>query len=76
MGADQGVIVLETGFDPAANEAWVVAGVSDKTMAAATAVHDMMTNPGAGTAPASTSGNTLPAAPSLPPQVRKSGSDF
>ena len=36
-GILNGVVVLESGFDPKQKEAWVVAGVSDKTIAASRA---------------------------------------
>jgi hypothetical protein len=76
-GTLRGVIVLETGFDPAAKEAWVVAGVSDKTMAAASAARDMMANPQAEGAPTSKPGDDpLSAAPNTPAQIKRSGSEF
>ena len=76
-GVLRGVIVLETGFDPNEKEAWVVAGVSDKTMAAAHAAHDMMTNPDVPRAPvAGPSQDALGAAPNTPAQIKRNGSDF
>ncbi len=44
-GTLNGVVVLESGYDPKAKEAWVVAGISDKTIAAAHAAVDMMAAP-------------------------------
>lgn len=42
-GKLKGVIVLEKGYDEKAEEAWVVVGISDKTIAAANAVTNMVT---------------------------------
>ena len=65
--------MLESGFDPAAKEAWVVVGVSDKTIAAAHASHDMMAAPPA----LPTSDRPAQSRPANAPYVvRRNGSDF
>lgn len=43
-GKLKGVIILEKGYDEKAEEAWVVVGISDKTIAAANAVQQMLTD--------------------------------
>ena len=78
-GTLSGVVVLESGYDPAAKEAWVVASVSDKTIAAADAAAGMMAGPPAASSAASplpeqAAGQQRPADVSA--QVRHSGSDF
>jgi len=42
-GKLKGVIVLEKGYDEKKEDAWVVVGISDKTIAAANAVQNMVT---------------------------------
>ena len=42
-GKLRGVIVLEQGYDEKAGEAWIVVGISDKTIAAARGVKEMTT---------------------------------
>jgi hypothetical protein len=44
-GTLKGVIILEKGFDNKTEEAWVVVGISDKTIAAARGVRTMQTEP-------------------------------
>ena len=70
----RGVIVLEQGYDPAEQEAWVVAGVSDKTTAAARAAADMMADPPAAS-PTVEKGAGGPE-PAIPRQVKRNSSDF
>ena len=76
-GTLNGVVVLESGFDSRNKEAWVVAGISDKTMAAAQAARSMMADPVkssiAAPAPA---GQAAGKQVDTPAQVRRSGSDF
>jgi hypothetical protein len=43
-GTLRGVIVLERGFDDKLDEAWVVVGISEKTIAASRAAEDMLKN--------------------------------
>ena len=74
-GVLTGVVVLESGFDPTNKEAWVVAGVSDKTMAAAHAARDMMTEPPASPAPTPSSGSAA-AKTDTPAQIKRNGTDF
>ena len=76
-GTLQGVVVLESGYDPNAKEAWVVAGISDKTMGAAQAVRDMMASPAKSGGPARTQADhPMIKQDEVPAQVRRSGSDF
>jgi hypothetical protein len=44
-GALRGVIILEKGYDSKTEEAWVVVGISDKTIAATRGVRQMQTAP-------------------------------
>lgn len=73
-GTLTGVVVLENGYDEKEREAWVVVGLSQKTMAAARATQDMLSEsqkPGPrGTATAT------PAAQAPRSVIRRGNSDF
>ena len=75
-GTLNGVIVLESGYDSKAKEAWVVVGVSDKTIAASRSAHDMMVSPSARTSFPSATGAARDPAPDAPAEVRRNRSDF
>ena len=45
-GKLRGVIVLEQGFDEKTSEAWVVVGISKRTMASANSLEKALSNPG------------------------------
>lgn len=72
-GTIRGVIILEQGFDPNEQEVWVVAGVSDKTIAAAKAAGDMMAAPEP--APAK-EGVSHGSEKSMPAQIKRNDTDF
>ena len=44
-GKLKGVVILEKGYDEKSEQAWVVAGISERTIAAARGVHDMLNKP-------------------------------
>lgn len=44
-GTLRGVVVLERGYDDSLDEAWVVVGISEKTIAAARGAENMVNNP-------------------------------
>lgn len=67
-GKLKGVIILEKGYDEKAEEAWVAVGISDKTIAAANAVQQMLAAP-----PSKTGPDDLKKQPS---ELRKSKQDF
>jgi hypothetical protein len=59
-GTLRGVIVLEKGYDDKAQEAWVVVGISEKTLNAASSVKHMIDEPKSPTTPGSDSIGTQP----------------
>lgn len=66
-GKLKGVIILEKGYNEKAEEAWVVVGISDKTIAAANAVQKMLADPPGKTGP--------DGAKTQPSELRKSKQD-
>lgn len=66
-GKLKGVIILEKGYNDKTEEAWVVVGISDKTIAAANAIQKMLTDP-----PSKTGQGDLKTQPS---ELRKSKQD-
>ena len=75
-GTLNGVVVLESGYDPKDKEAWVVAGVSDKTTGAARAAQEMMVAPAAPT-PVPAAASAAEGKPNEAPYtIKRNGSDF
>jgi hypothetical protein len=72
-GTLSGVVVLENGYDDKEREAWVVVGLSEKTMAAAKATRDMLTESQRNT-PASTT--TTPTTQRPGSILRRGNQDF
>ena len=70
-GTIRGVVILESGYDPKEQEVWVVAGVSDKTIAASKAAGEMMAAPAA----APVEGHSIKSPPP-PVQIKKNSTDF
>jgi hypothetical protein len=67
-GKLKGVIILEKGYDEKAEEAWVMVGISDKTIAAANAAQQMLAD-----SPNKTGPDELKKQPG---ELRKSKQDF
>lgn len=78
-GALTGVVVLETGYDDKRQEAWVVVGMSEKSIRAATAVKKMTTPGPAEAAPAAPQPKAGPGGTgdfNQPSERRRSKQDF
>jgi hypothetical protein len=80
-GTLSGVVVLESGYDDKEQEAWVVAGLSEKSMSAARATRDMLTETQRPAPIGGGSGST--ASPTLAPAgeaprsiIRRGNTDF
>ena len=79
----KGVVVLENGYDEKAQEAWVMVGVSQKTIAAAEAARKMISGSPAGGAtspmtPPDKSKGDEGSAPNdrIPSEIRRGNRDF
>ncbi|MBK3404169.1 hypothetical protein H0176_22180 [Methylorubrum populi] len=80
-GTLSGVVVLESGYDEKEQEAWVVVGLSEKSMSAAQATRDMLKEKrrpapsGTGPGPATTAGRG-PAEEAPRSVIRRGNTDF
>lgn len=80
-GTLSGVVVLESGYDEKEQEAWVVAGLSEKSMSAAKATRDMLTETQRPAPVDGGSGSTvnparIPAAEAPRSIIRRGNTDF
>jgi hypothetical protein len=71
-GSLRGVIVLEKGYDSKAEEAWVVVGISEKTIRAANSARQMESAPEKTTAPAPAPSPTQDSTRTQPSEIRRS----